>query len=709
MVAAVPAWLWIAALVVCSAAVRTELARRHPAPWIFDDELIYWRLSVNFADTGRFFVRNVPGRLGYGPGYPVLIAPASLVFHELAHAYAAAKAMNSLFMSLAAVPAFLLARRLVGSGLAVLAAVFAVALPSLEYTGTIMTENAFYPAFLLCALAFARMLERPSPLRQLLALASIVPAFLIRAQAGVLVPALVTAVVILVLADAFAERERLSARPLLRRLDAFRVMWLALGAAAVILVAVQMSRGKSLGGVLGGYDYVTSSNYTIPGVTHWFVYQLGELDLYLGVVPFAALIVVCASALSPNERSRPLKVFAAVSVPLIIWITLSAAAYSSLLPSTNGGVGRIEERDAFYVAPLFLIALIVWAERGLPRRWPTAAVAATVAAALPGTLPLVQLVNLSALSDTLAFIPLARAVLRGTIPTANLSLVVVIGALIGAGVFLLLPRRMALLAPLSVLAYLIVWQTFVERQMRETSVGVLAQSVTVQRDWIDEHVGDRSHVVAIWTGNANRLSIPENEFFNRSVKNVYSLNGPPPLSQRMPEWPLSVDEGTGRLVIPPNAPLHTSYVLTDASIVPIGHIVASDQAAGMTLYRVADPVRLRARTSGRYADGWSGPALSYTRYGCRGGRIVASVSRLPGLVQGPQTVTITSGEEGAIGSVILRRPGPEKLTVPLRPAGGRCDVTLRVSPTAAPASVFGTPDARQLGVHVDAMRYIPAR
>ena len=55
-------------------------------------------------------------------------------------------------MSLAAVPAYLLARRVLPTGLSLLAALLAVAVPSMVYTGTLMTENAFYPAFLLVAL-----------------------------------------------------------------------------------------------------------------------------------------------------------------------------------------------------------------------------------------------------------------------------------------------------------------------------------------------------------------------------------------------------------------------------------------------------------------------------------------------------------------------------------------------------------------------------
>ena len=55
-------------------------------------------------------------------------------------------------MSLAAMPAYFLARRLMGQRLALLAALLAVAIPSMVYTGTLMTENAFYPLFLLAVL-----------------------------------------------------------------------------------------------------------------------------------------------------------------------------------------------------------------------------------------------------------------------------------------------------------------------------------------------------------------------------------------------------------------------------------------------------------------------------------------------------------------------------------------------------------------------------
>ena len=100
-----------------------------------------------------------------------LIAPAWRLFDAVPDAYAAAKAINAVVMSLAAIPAYFLARRLLRPPLALVVAALTVLVPSMLYTGTLMTENAFYPLFLVVALALVATLERPTPLRQVVLLA----------------------------------------------------------------------------------------------------------------------------------------------------------------------------------------------------------------------------------------------------------------------------------------------------------------------------------------------------------------------------------------------------------------------------------------------------------------------------------------------------------------------------------------------------------
>ena len=95
--------------------------------------------------------------------YPVLISPAWLA-DSVESAFTAAKAINTVLMTLACVPLYVWARRFLSEGWSLVAAGLLLLLPAFAYTATLMTESAFLPLFVL-ALAFARALEtrRPSP------------------------------------------------------------------------------------------------------------------------------------------------------------------------------------------------------------------------------------------------------------------------------------------------------------------------------------------------------------------------------------------------------------------------------------------------------------------------------------------------------------------------------------------------------------------
>ena len=110
-------------------------------------------------------------------------------------------------------------------------------------------------------------------------------------------------------------------------------------------------------------------------------------------------------------------------------------------------------------------------------------------------------------------------------------------------------------------------------------------------------------------GRPNPLSIIENEFFNRSVADVYALDAVP-LGQGLPEHPVVADRATGRVLgAAPGVP----YLLTDTSLQPDGRPLASDPRTGMVLYRVRQPVAIRSRVTGRYIDGWTAATVTYTR------------------------------------------------------------------------------------------------
>src|SRR5439155_1393423 len=98
---AIPAWVWLAGIVLVSAAIRIALARRMVAPWIMIDEIVYSDLAKSFAAHGSLLIRGVPSH-GYGFVYPIVIAPAYRLYAAVPDAYAAAKAINGVVMSLCA-------------------------------------------------------------------------------------------------------------------------------------------------------------------------------------------------------------------------------------------------------------------------------------------------------------------------------------------------------------------------------------------------------------------------------------------------------------------------------------------------------------------------------------------------------------------------------------------------------------------------------
>src|SRR5205823_12300796 len=114
----------------------------------------------------------------------------------------------------------------------------------------------------------------------------------------------------------------------------------------------------------------------------WFLYHAGELDLAVGVLPVAAFIVLVVAAMRRRPPSREARIFAAVALSVSVWFLLEVAAFA-----TTGYGHQIQERNLFYLEPLFLIALVAWAGGLLPRSASLTGSAALAAAALPGVVP----------------------------------------------------------------------------------------------------------------------------------------------------------------------------------------------------------------------------------------------------------------------------------------------------------------------------------
>ena len=665
-VRAVPVWAWLTTLVALSAIVRFAFAQRIAAPWIVVDELIYSELARSVADEGRLLIRGEPS-YGYGVVYPLLISPAYLLFDSLPTAYDALRAINSVLVSLAAIPAYFLARRVLPRGLALFASLLAVSVPSLLYAGEVMTENAFYPLFLCVALALVLALERPTALRQGVLLAVCVLAYLTRAQALAFFAAAAVAPF------------------LVGNWRSFRLLYGAFAAAVLGVLGVQLARGESPLGVLGAYAVTGEHRYEPAEVGRWLLYHVAELDVYLGVLPFAALLVLLALW---QRLPRVLRPYLAATTTLSVFLLLEVSAFASL-PS----VERIEERNLFYLAPLALIALLVWVDEGAPRPPLAAGVAAVAAAALPGVIPYERLIGVPSQSDTLMLLAFWRLHERW-FALDELAAVAVVASALAAVLFLVVPRRYALVLPVLTLLFFAAVHRPISARMEYAAEGALAEGMHKQHvDWIDRAVGRQGEVAVLWTGNASRFSVWQNEFFNRSVGPVFDVGRP--MEGGLPTTTAQLDTRTGALRGAPDVP----FVLTDASSELVGRVVERDPRRNMLLYAVEPPLRQAALVEGLHpSDTWSGPLVTYTRFGCADGTVAVSLQSDPALYQQPSRVRV-------VGTDVARNVPPDgrahTLVAPLEPVGGRCVARFRVTPTRVP----GPNDPRRLGLHFNSFSY----
>ena len=583
--ASVPVWAWLAGIVLMSASAEILIGRGLQSPTVFFDELAYSELARSFSESGHFLLRDVPTTI-YGPLsrlYPMLIAPAYKLSSDTPQAFEFVKVINSVLMSLAALPTYFVAKRLLTRNFALIAAVLAVAIPSIVYSGMVMTESAAYPAFLLCALAMIASLEEPSGRRQFAVLAAIGVAFSVRAQAIVLLPAYLTAIALLGCLDT---KPGTRFRDLRRSLAPYKSTWLALAGGVTLVVAVQAARGRSPIDLVGSYQ-VVAGDVEFATVPRWFLYHLSDLDLYLGVVPFAAFCALLPRALRAGS-SRRLRVFAAATLSLLVWMTLLVAVFSSSV----WGLGRLHERNLFYVVPLILIGFLAFFELEGVRDRRSALGAAIIAGGLPAALPFTQLVK-GARVDALALVPWANTLVSaGAVPVVMTAFAAILSTLVFA------PRHfMPILISIVALNFVVIGSA-VAWHVRESAR--LLADVRVHQTWIDEAVGPSARVAAVWFPNRNacvplsrwykrELSLWENEFFNRKVGRLYYVGQP---LDPLPSQRLVVDRATGVLTSVAPGDFAPSYLAVGQEVRLDAPVVARDRETRTVLYRARGPVRV---------------------------------------------------------------------------------------------------------------------
>ncbi|HWI73595.1 MAG TPA: glycosyltransferase family 39 protein, partial [Baekduia sp.] len=286
-------WSWVAGLYVLSVAVYLLLALRSPLPVLFPDEFRYSHLARALADGQGFDWRGQHIRQSAAL-YVYFITPAWALLHSTVDAYHASKALGTLALCTQVVPVWLLGRELVGPRLALLPAALAVAGTWMLSSAEAVTETLAFPLTTAALCVAVMALRRPGSRFGWLALALLGLATWARLQVGILVPALLVALLLDVVRDPVRRRERLRAhRPYLVAAGA--------GLAAIVVV------GAAAPSLAGDYAEFFSFRPSLHRILSKSGLQLLELVATAGLVP---VLLAAAAALSPrawrDDRTGPL-------------------------------------------------------------------------------------------------------------------------------------------------------------------------------------------------------------------------------------------------------------------------------------------------------------------------------------------------------------------------------------------------------------------
>jgi hypothetical protein len=627
--------------------------------FVMSDELYYERLAIAVAQTGSLLPR-VHGELvsNVNQLYPVLLStmygsgnvPASL---------AGAHRLNAFVIVTAAIPVYLLARRVgVGTLLALAAGALAVALPWIVLASFLLTEVVAYPACCWAFLALVHAVERKALVWDVVALLAIGVAVLARTQFIVLLAVFAVAVVAeALLTDGLRALWR-SRRPLV-------VLYATL--LLVVLVAVVIGNGSRL---LGSYA-VTAENLRLDlELVELTFAHLATIALGLAVVPFVLglgwLVDRMRPSAAPAERA-----FALVGAATFVLLSLQVASFTQRF-----GFGLVKERYLFYVAPIVVVALAAAIGARVWPRWWALVIPAAVAAVGFAWIPVTRYEKLNVdtpvamLNDGLLDLATSQTWARVLLV---LFVVVALQALLLARA--MLPWRPVAAAVGAILAVALPLETVYafERLFRVNGTNGLPITLDqgVVFSWVDRNVGPTGRVTVFkypvlgvdwFAGQAYWWDV---EFWNESaVRTAADMSLPD-----AKHWTTFFDERTGLARGLPQTPFAFIHG-TDARLRLAGTVRLLDRDA--YLYETERPWRATWLSDDIWADG-------YTRE------------------QTPATISVfpEPGQEGALQRFVtlsIASPDPESpRPVTVRSNAGRWDKEIEPETSFEPQVVVCVP------------------
>ena len=563
----------VIAIALFTFAVWAALGYAASVPRFFQDELYYMKAGVSVAQ-GRGLQFEGQG-WGYGPVFPVLIAGIVKLTPSQESAYVLIKLANAAFFALALAPIYLVARRLLPPWPSVGVVALSAIVPSSMYVSVSMTESVGYFVAWWSILAILRVLEQPTVGRQVVALTLLTVAIATRPQFVALLAGYLVGLGL-----------RIALSPALRA--ARSVLWpTALAViAGLAWVARPVVEGHGVGPSLGSYSSLAQS-YDPLQVAKWFVYHVGELALYVGIVP---VIVAPVVLVLWWRRARAGSEIDAAVLSLFVALNVVGVGLIAAFASTSAGLGILYDRYLFYLVPLWLLVLVAWLCAGMPRPIRPLAIGTAAVFVVVGTLPF-EVVSRQSWFQHFEAVATATWGKVG-LAVAHLPLLSVRGValLLVAAVSIAvvaMPRRHAWFLP-GIVAAALVANLALGWRSAFVDAAIYGLDGAGRRSFVDARVGTGAdvtvfiaHASCVEADQARRAAL-ETDYFNRSVLRVVAAN-----------------QGEGRSVpssvtVRPDGSLFTrsghaiaaEYVVAPPGVVVRGRRLATGMSVGLGLWYV---------------------------------------------------------------------------------------------------------------------------
>ena len=671
-----------AIVVGASALLAIGTTRVHE--WVVQtDEMLYVKLARHMGVTGSP-VPTIHGRhVGFlGVVYPILLAPFYGAL-DAVDAFSAAHWLNAVLFASAAIPAYLLGRRVTTPACALVVAALSVTLPWAVNAAFVMSEPAAYPVFLWTVLAVHVAISEPSGWADARAIVALALAFFTRPQFLFLAAVLPLAAVVAVgPRRALAQHRRLAV--------AYAV--------GIVVVAIFAALGQEHR-LLGDYG-VTATQGSILPLIAWksAAVHLDVLAVGLGVVP---LVLGAGWAYSGLRRgSVRLRAFAAVTAVSLPLLALETASYDVRF----GGPDIVRDRYLFYLAPLLLLATALCL---MQERLPLRGIGA-VTAFFAATVVFADFAPIAGL-----WVDSPVSVINGVIHDLSGGLsagvfVALCGVLIGViclGLSLI-PRPAALVGVIvAVFAFTGSVAGYAFHQLLDTNtpLGVPSTGKDRVRNWVDTVVDDGPVSVLAYPlsrdWGQSAILWWDAEFWNDSARRAMVTPDGRWTYTPFPSEVLRLDFGSGRFEGTDNAPPYVLTAPNDSRFLLAGAQTAAN--AGVVVRQVARPYRALWATRGLDPDGWTRPGRPatirvYADPGADGRRVTVT-----GLLDSPpeakRDVSYRLGDQSGVVAPGARAQPSATLCVP---GGGHGDLELTsgysaiidgppIGPTLGPARDVG--------------------